>query len=1069
MLCNIINFSQTKNNFFYNPLPISIFVTANDHIKSEGTSPSPSLHSPSSKHSQLPASIVKCPHCDHFAESRAHLADHMVVLHPGLQLQLPTTPNPNNHTSNNTNNTSTSPGCSAAAYDFMMLSGNPAALAAYRLAAAQQQQQQHNMSRNNHAQQDDDMDGNELDENEKRRRHEDHDQQQTIHMNNSINHNNDNLVGDEDEEGDENDDDDVVATDDDDQNTNVEEEIRVGCPLCQDQFSVKRALEQHLMTVHSVSSDGLARLLNIVDPAQWLPINKSTKPAQSPTSQIPQREPTDESEDAGKNAVISEKHVYKYRCKLCSLAFKTPEKLNTHALYHSMRDATRCHVCGRNFRSAGSLQKHVELVHGDAEPGADDTIKMEELQQHLPMEVGEIAGEEDNSTASSKIVQNRTGAKTNMSPTGVNTGSYPTEKYLDPNRPFKCDICRESFTQKNILLVHYNSVSHLHKLKKHTENNNTPPSTSPNHQIPSSVASSTFDLDALPTADESTERKQTGTPSSTSQLSEANVDYDSPKKRFRCDICKVAYAQGSTLDIHMRSVLHQSRACRLQENQNNQHQAVSLVVSSPSQINAQSQAQQFQQQQLVHCVSPTPSNQSIDQHTASPKLNNQIYKTLLENFGFDIVKQFNEINKAHPMDLNMSQLTQQLVQHQQLQHQQLQQQQLQQNQSLQAQHQPQLHKSPSPPATKSSDQQYFCRHCKQMFSSIFVLKSHCEEQHNEQIPVEFLEQFAEKFKHYYIDGEQTPLSGGSNAAEVLDFSAKKETASKLSKENHNKISVVPSHLMQLQLPPPSPNDNKLQQLQQQQQLDPAAQLAHQMLEQNFAGAGFGAAAAAAAAAAAGGVNNMPTSMNTLEMLNLMQFHHLMSLNFMNLAPPLIFGGGSGGTSTAGGGGINNPTHGSTASAQSNQASDIMQQHSAAAAAAAQAASNNQKRARTRITDEQLKILRAHFDINNSPSEDSIKDMSLKANLPPKVVKHWFRNTLFKERQRNKDSPYNFNNPPSTTLNLEEYERTGQTKVTALVAGAGDVDASALGSASKEREQREQQQVAAQQMMQVNIG
>uniref|UniRef100_T1GB60 Homeobox domain-containing protein n=1 Tax=Megaselia scalaris TaxID=36166 RepID=T1GB60_MEGSC len=45
-----------------------------------------------------------------------------------------------------------------------------------------------------------------------------------------------------------------------------------------------------------------------------------------------------------------------------------------------------------------------------------------------------------------------------------------------------------------------------------------------------------------------------------------------------------------------------------------------------------------------------------------------------------------------------------------------------------------------------------------------------------------------------------------------------------------------------------------------------------------------------------------------------------------------------------------------------------------------------------------------------------------------VVKHWFRNTLFKERQRNKDSPYNFANPPSTTLNLEEYERTGQTSL-----------------------------------------
>lgn len=58
-------------------------------------------------------------------------------------------------------------------------------------------------------------------------------------------------------------------------------------------------------------------------------------------------------------------------------------------------------------------------------------------------------------------------------------------------------------------------------------------------------------------------------------------------------------------------------------------------------------------------------------------------------------------------------------------------------------------------------------------------------------------------------------------------------------------------------------------------------------------------------------------------------------------------------------------------------------------------------------------------------------MAAQSGLPPKVIKHWFRNTLFKERQRNKDSPYNFNNPPSTILNLEEYEKTGEAKVTPL--------------------------------------
>merc|ERR550519_68845 len=88
----------------------------------------------------------------------------------------------------------------------------------------------------------------------------------------------------------------------------------------------------------------------------------------------------------------------------------------------------------------------------------------------------------------------------------------------------------------------------------------------------------------------------------------------------------------------------------------------------------------------------------------------------------------------------------------------------------------------------------------------------------------------------------------------------------------------------------------------------------------------------------------------------------------------------------------------------------------------------QKRARTKITEDQLKILRANFDISNSPSDDQINEMAAQTGLPPKVIKHWFRNTLFKERQRNKDSPYNFNNPPSTLLNLEEYEKTGVSEV-----------------------------------------
>lgn len=93
--------------------------------------------------------------------------------------------------------------------------------------------------------------------------------------------------------------------------------------------------------------------------------------------------------------------------------------------------------------------------------------------------------------------------------------------------------------------------------------------------------------------------------------------------------------------------------------------------------------------------------------------------------------------------------------------------------------------------------------------------------------------------------------------------------------------------------------------------------------------------------------------------------------------------------------------------------------------------SNQKRARTRITDDQLKVLRQYFDINNSPTEQQVKEMSIKAGLPEKVIKHWFRNTLFKERQRDKNSPYNFSVQPMMRIDLDTYEKTGEAKIIPL--------------------------------------
>lgn len=101
------------------------------------------------------------------------------------------------------------------------------------------------------------------------------------------------------------------------------------------------------------------------------------------------------------------------------------------------------------------------------------------------------------------------------------TTNFALDKFLDPARPYKCTVCKESFTQKNILLVHYNSVSHLHKMKKAAID-------------PSGPA-----------------RGEAGSAPATTAATD---------KPFKCTVCRVSYNQSSTLEIHMRSVLHQTRS-----------------------------------------------------------------------------------------------------------------------------------------------------------------------------------------------------------------------------------------------------------------------------------------------------------------------------------------------------------------------------------------------------------------------------------------------------------------------------------------------------------------------------
>lgn len=825
---------------------------------------------------------------------------------------------------------------------------------------------------------------------------------------------------------------------------------------------------------------------------------------------------------------ISDRHVYKYRCSQCSLAFKTAEKLQLHSQYHAIRAATMCCLCHRSFRTLQALQKHLETSHLELSEAQLQQLCGSLLMtadllgtegQGLSEEQGSLEEERVKDDEESDTEEKLSPADSDYGLTREEVEAYPkhsiipqrkgpnfsTEKFLDPSRPFKCTICKESFTQKNILLVHYNSVSHLHKVKRSVQDSSA--------GLPESISSST------------------------------------DHKPFKCSICNVAYSQSSTLEIHMRSVLHQTkaRAAKLDSTGANSSSVspvlgktvpltVKTTVSSPTTLksmgtvsNASSASSTLSQLQL---------NQAGTEHNV---VSNQ-------NAGHSSTS--DESKKKHLVDLMTSTTKQQhklLQQQQQLAQAQAQIQQefqkkaallqshlfnpallhhfpittdallpLQQQQQLllpflipggEFQINPEfnlkssgLNLSTAKPAasedcSESPHQASLTSSCKDPLTGDVAhtpYQSLCVASEDVPVPQQVTGQTFDSENKKGTNGQ----SNNEATGEVPD-SISHDNADPFKAQEDLEVEVLGSEETFTEINPPrvahdAPgnvskallenigfelvmqfNENK-QQCQKNQEVAPNGETMSDTkevhhteffgkLECESCGKHFSNALILKSHKEHIHHNLFP--IHSLEKFakdyreqydKLFPFRPVtpeaspsppspdsplppptptepayqkpvttIPVSTPTVTPPDVS------TSQVPLAPISLPIdlplfpplmmHPMPLQALPSQLSvhlpsvetDLSQlYHPQLAPAMMQ---QQGKRPRTRITDDQLRILRQYFDINNSPNEEQIQEMANKSGLPHKVIKHWFRNTLFKERQRNKDSPYNFNIPPITTL------------------------------------------------------